>query len=418
MKNERTALRSSAGTPLFQAPEICGYVEELQDQENSKYDNSVDIWSLGCVIYNIIACQVPFPNSFSIMKFSQGRLSFPHEPLSMRSSSAGIDFVKSLLVPLPSNRVSATEALHSQWLLDSHEPLTAIEPLLAESLQTDNLASQHYNHFDSNDIRTPSKALSTASRDNLVKTPKIVHEDLYREQAFSAGSMTWSRQPEAEISQTKQPFNSSSPIHPKAEDSTRTTTASIGCSEIHSESARQDQNQGILNDVSDSTVLRDTSLTTKLSKLFANAVGMPSTELKDKTYEYSSSSNTAGLPQKKAIGGENLPEYFVRANSIVPRVMRAQISKYFGLGASCRAGYKDGFKGYFVSAKRSLPQAMINDLQAASRLYWEEHLVPTPAEDDIGIDEVTRSKPHCYAKLVILGLSCVGKVLYLLQSIL
>src|SRR5436190_18197749 len=65
--NNETGLRTIVGTPHFQAPEITGYVEE----ESSGYSNAVDMWSLGCVIYILLARQVPFPNFPSLKKFAK-----------------------------------------------------------------------------------------------------------------------------------------------------------------------------------------------------------------------------------------------------------------------------------------------------------------------------------------------------------
>jgi NIMA (never in mitosis gene a)-related kinase len=48
---ENDILQTIIGTPLFQAPEIC--------QQNT-YTNKADIWSLGCILYELMALKVPF----------------------------------------------------------------------------------------------------------------------------------------------------------------------------------------------------------------------------------------------------------------------------------------------------------------------------------------------------------------------
>ena len=46
-----TALRTQVSTPLYGALEVLGLDS---DSETSIYTNSVDIWSLGCVIYELL----------------------------------------------------------------------------------------------------------------------------------------------------------------------------------------------------------------------------------------------------------------------------------------------------------------------------------------------------------------------------
>lgn len=113
--NEETAFRTQTGTPYFQAPEIQGFVDE--DAETSVYDNSVDIWSLGCVIFNISAQRVPFLKPAEVRRFCQGQSPFPEELLYQKMTDDGIRFVKRLLVSQPAQRVSVANALTDPWIL-------------------------------------------------------------------------------------------------------------------------------------------------------------------------------------------------------------------------------------------------------------------------------------------------------------
>jgi serine/threonine protein kinase len=111
-----TALRTAIGTPSYQAPEVAGYFNTSSDGETSEYDNSVDIWSLGCVIYKIVTMRVPFQNPWLVGEFCMGRREFPKQPLLAKMSVDGVKFVRMLIVPNPQKRLSAESALREPWL--------------------------------------------------------------------------------------------------------------------------------------------------------------------------------------------------------------------------------------------------------------------------------------------------------------
>ncbi|KAF8242812.1 kinase-like protein [Wilcoxina mikolae CBS 423.85] len=56
IQNNDTALRTVCGTFHYTAPEILA----VDDRERFEYTNAVDIWSLGCVVHQILTCQTPF----------------------------------------------------------------------------------------------------------------------------------------------------------------------------------------------------------------------------------------------------------------------------------------------------------------------------------------------------------------------
>ncbi|KAH8807573.1 kinase-like domain-containing protein, partial [Xylogone sp. PMI_703] len=114
--NNDTALRTSTGTPSYIAPEIFHYVP-LLDDECEAYTNAVDMWSFGCVVYEMLALQVPFIDwPKNLVAYCNGG-QFPDAPLKARSaSSKAIDFVQRILTAIPSLRPTAQEALNSFWL--------------------------------------------------------------------------------------------------------------------------------------------------------------------------------------------------------------------------------------------------------------------------------------------------------------
>lgn len=97
-----------------------------EDKASSVYTNVVDIWSFGCVIYKIMAKQVPFQNGRETKRFCDNRIAFPAQPLQEKLTISGIAFLRSILVPNPQTRPTAELALQHPWLLtdaDSVDPL-------------------------------------------------------------------------------------------------------------------------------------------------------------------------------------------------------------------------------------------------------------------------------------------------------
>ena len=104
---EVTALRTLTGTFAFMAPEI---IPDDYDEESPTYTNKVDMWSLGCVVYNILAKQPPFNGSSKAR-----RTPFPRGPLEGRVGHSGMAFIQSLLTLDAKQRPTAEVALMDKW---------------------------------------------------------------------------------------------------------------------------------------------------------------------------------------------------------------------------------------------------------------------------------------------------------------
>lgn len=102
------------GTDEYMAPEVHGIVEA--DDPKAPYDKVVDMWSLGCVLYEIATSARLFPTPYDVFKFCDGRFEFPEEALSAKLSKTGVDFVKGLIVSNPKNRLPLGSALQRRWL--------------------------------------------------------------------------------------------------------------------------------------------------------------------------------------------------------------------------------------------------------------------------------------------------------------
>ena len=111
-----TTLHTQVSTPLYGAPEVLGMDS---NSETSDYTNSVDIWSLGCVIYELLVGERLFASEFQISCYFFGKFTFPEDMLrglSPPTEDFGISLLKSMLVIPPEERPTAVGALNHAWL--------------------------------------------------------------------------------------------------------------------------------------------------------------------------------------------------------------------------------------------------------------------------------------------------------------
>lgn len=161
-----TSLRSGCGTVCYQAPEQLGLLpRNMRTSLKDSYTKVVDLWALGAVVHEILTSEIPFLDTYQdldwtmdltltpdlssasnpdptidmnlLQDYCRGINPFPRESLRKNGvSKEGIDFVKSLMAVNPRDRVSATDALKSLWLLEIN-PLkvdpTGIDPELLRS---------------------------------------------------------------------------------------------------------------------------------------------------------------------------------------------------------------------------------------------------------------------------------------------
>ena len=94
------------------APEILNYIPEV-DPETSEYTNAVDMWALGCIVYRLVCGAVPFPRGPSLVKFCLDKSKFPLNVEELTGLAQ--TFVNGLIVPYPSQRLTAQQALEHPW---------------------------------------------------------------------------------------------------------------------------------------------------------------------------------------------------------------------------------------------------------------------------------------------------------------
>ncbi|KAI1105190.1 MAP kinase [Jackrogersella minutella] len=104
--------KSMTGTPMYMSPEVI-------TGENQGRAGAVDVWSLGCVILEMVTGRRPWSNldnEWAIMyNIAQGNP--PQLPNMDQLSAQGIDFLDKCFVRDPKKRASAVELLQHEWIM-------------------------------------------------------------------------------------------------------------------------------------------------------------------------------------------------------------------------------------------------------------------------------------------------------------
>ena len=111
-----TTLHTQVSTPLYGAPEVQGLDS---NSETSIYTNSVDIWSLGCVIYELLGGTKLFVSGHQVSCYLIRKQPFLKEKLGLLptpTDDTGTSLLKSMLSIQPGDRPTAADALNHGWL--------------------------------------------------------------------------------------------------------------------------------------------------------------------------------------------------------------------------------------------------------------------------------------------------------------
>ncbi|XP_041998320.1 cyclin-dependent kinase G1-like [Salvia splendens] len=94
-------------TQWYRAPEI------LMGETN--YTSAVDMWSVGCIMAELVLRKVLFPGKSEIEQLTLIHSSLGH---AMLCTSTGLDLLLSLLALDPNQRITADDALKHPWFLE------------------------------------------------------------------------------------------------------------------------------------------------------------------------------------------------------------------------------------------------------------------------------------------------------------
>eukprot|EP00731_Ephydatia_muelleri_P027165 Em0019g38a len=106
---EKSFRKSVVGTPAYLAPEVL---------KNEGYNKSLDLWSVGVIIYVSLSGTFPFNEDEEIMdQIQNGAFMFPSDPWASVSSES-IELITRLLQVSRKSRFTAHQALNHAWLND------------------------------------------------------------------------------------------------------------------------------------------------------------------------------------------------------------------------------------------------------------------------------------------------------------
>ncbi|RPB00551.1 kinase-like protein [Choiromyces venosus 120613-1] len=111
-----TTLHTQIATPAYAAPEV---LAPDSNSETSVYTNAVDIWSLGCVIFELLTGERLFSKETQRFWYSFGKSVFSEDKiksLSPATSDVGISLIKSMVSTKPGDRPSVLDSLSHPWI--------------------------------------------------------------------------------------------------------------------------------------------------------------------------------------------------------------------------------------------------------------------------------------------------------------
>ena len=156
LSSQSKLAKTNVGTPFYMAPEIIN---------EKAYDEKSDIWSLGCLIYELAALKPPFEaaNAYSLaMKINQGRIS----RIPSRYSDGLYDVIKMMLQLDPRSRPRVEDL----------EVLPVLQPYMTAARNlTNDFKVQHAQNNKVRELKTKEDALQ-AKEEALLKFERELKE--------------------------------------------------------------------------------------------------------------------------------------------------------------------------------------------------------------------------------------------------
>ncbi|KAL4714201.1 hypothetical protein ACJJTC_008555 [Scirpophaga incertulas] len=171
MTNATHILTSIKGTPLYMAPELI---------EEKPYDHQADLWSLGCIVYELMAGQPPF----STMSIWQLVRMIRHKPIQWPSfiSLEARSFLQGLLHKDPMKRMSWPEILKHQFVAghilvlpeDRHSESPFTKPLTHSQQEAKQLQREKVNN-NARIMKLEGEALKTNAKEHDLRDIRVMH---------------------------------------------------------------------------------------------------------------------------------------------------------------------------------------------------------------------------------------------------
>lgn len=186
---------SRVGSDYYSAPEVM-----LGGRKG--YDESVDMYSLGVVIYILLCGFPPFENSLS-----RGSVAFPEEHWKDVSQNAK-DLIRQLLSINPVARPTAEEALRHSWICNRSVNISAepMSPVRSDEMRKFNSMRRSSNSGPAESKSVLSKRLHSLSKESQSTLTKRLHtlsieeESRWRKRSCSGDSAVTSGSEQTQIS--------------------------------------------------------------------------------------------------------------------------------------------------------------------------------------------------------------------------
>lgn len=113
---EGSFMTTMCGTPTYLAPEVLCAPLSKTGESAEGYNLKVDVWSMGVVFFILVCGQHPFGDDANVLKrIAAADYSLAH-PAWRQVAPSAVSLLRSMLVPQPAQRLSASEVLAHPWL--------------------------------------------------------------------------------------------------------------------------------------------------------------------------------------------------------------------------------------------------------------------------------------------------------------
>ncbi|WVQ93923.1 hypothetical protein IAU59_001001 [Kwoniella sp. CBS 9459] len=176
MVHAETMLTSMVGTPQYLAPEVV-----MQTRQQPGYENVVDSWSVGIIVYSMMTKALPFDEdaeqAVEVTRFTQA--ADTELLVRLGISDLAIDFISGLLAKDPSKRLSMAQALEHEWLAgpSSQRSESQAQPLGGDSVWSIESFDDIYRHADERNADGGWSRPMTASGTNYESIAENGSED-------------------------------------------------------------------------------------------------------------------------------------------------------------------------------------------------------------------------------------------------
>lgn len=171
-KHTDETLETPIGTLQYLAPEVL---------QPGSYDRSVDIWSLGCILYFMLFGRTPFlatSDEDIVALAAEVEFQFPED---VAVSDGAKDLISRLLRKNPAERLTASEILHHKWIANgptqsplstSTELATSSQSALSELRASINLVIDHARQEAEDLAAAVQKSPRANNSSELQKSPR------------------------------------------------------------------------------------------------------------------------------------------------------------------------------------------------------------------------------------------------------